>query len=356
MSNKTFFRYFFLALFAVILYQLLRILAVFLTPLALAAVLVVVFYPLHRRILRIVSSNLVASFVSTASVIFVIVFPLAGLSLVVVRQSVELYPSARQAAQQTVSGEQSLVSFLPESLRERGRALYQKAFPEEFSFKDYLLEKLRESTQKMTEVGTATVKNVAFFLLDILILIFTLFFLFKDGEGMLDWIIDLIPMEEEHKRHIVETVSNTFNAIIRGLFLTATAQGILAGIGFVLAGVGFPVVLGFLTSFLSLIPFGGAVFVWAPAAAYLFLAGKTGSALFLAVWGFFVVSLADNFLKPILIGGRTKLPLLFLFFGIIGGIRLYGFLGALLGPILIACALAFVRIYREEFLSARSQG
>ena len=85
------------------------------------------------------------------------------------------------------------------------------------------------------------------------------------------------------------------------------------------------------------------------AAIVLFLQDKTGAGVFLALWGALLVSAVDNFIKPILIGSKTKLPMVLIFFGVLGSLQVYGFLGVLLGPMLMACVLAFVRIYREEF-------
>jgi predicted PurR-regulated permease PerM len=111
--------------------------------------------------------------------------------------------------------------------------------------------------------------------------------------------------------------------------------------------------LGFGAAFLSLIPFVGAAGVWVPCAAYLFYVGPTWARIFMVIWGIFVISLVDNFLKPLLIGEKARIPTFLLFFGILGGLKLYGFLGVILGPLLIGLLLTFAAIYREELSTGR---
>jgi predicted PurR-regulated permease PerM len=133
------------------------------------------------------------------------------------------------------------------------------------------------------------------------------------------------------------------------VFLIALGQGIMTGIGFALFRVPFAVFWGFLAAFLALLPIGGAALVWIPGALFLLLTGETLRGVLLAVWGAVLVSLPDNFLKPMLIGRKAKLPAFFLLLGILGGLQVYGFLGILFGPLVVTLLTAFVQIYREEY-------
>jgi predicted PurR-regulated permease PerM len=107
---------------------------------------------------------------------------------------------------------------------------------------------------------------------------------------------------------------------------------------------------GFLAAILALLPIGGAALVWVPAAVYLYLTGSAVSSILLAVWGVVLVSLPDNFLKPLLIGRKAKIPTFLLFIGILGGLQAYGVLGIFAGPLVVTLLTAFVQIYREEFV------
>jgi len=127
----------------------------------------------------------------------------------------------------------------------------------------------------------------------------------------------------------------------------------MTGLGFALFGVPFSVFWGFLAAVLALLPVGGAMLVWVPGALYLYLTGSTLQGVFLAIWGALLVSLPDNFLKPLLIGRKAKLPTFLLLIGILGGLQVYGFLGILFGPLVVTLLTAFVQIYREEYAERR---
>jgi predicted PurR-regulated permease PerM len=98
------------------------------------------------------------------------------------------------------------------------------------------------------------------------------------------------------------------------------------------------------------VPFVGAALVWVPAAIYLFLTDHPAAAIGLAVWGLLFVGLVDNILRPMVVGEHSRLPISLLFLGVLGGIQVYGLIGGLISPLLIACVVAFARIYRERYL------
>ena len=133
------------------------------------------------------------------------------------------------------------------------------------------------------------------------------------------------------------------------MLVTAVTQGVLAGLAYRVCGLGFSVFLGFITGLASFLPLAGPAFVWSGAALYLALTGHVGHAVGLAVWGVLAVSTADNWIKPLFIGGRAKLPTFPLLISILGGLSVYGFLGVFLGPVVLAILFVFVEIYREEY-------
>lgn len=141
---------------------------------------------------------------------------------------------------------------------------------------------------------------------------------------------------------LVKVAGDTMRGVVHGIIGTAIGQAICAGAGFYIASVPGALLLGFLTFFLAIIPFG-APLVWIPAAIWLVTEGQTGWAVFLALWGLLVVGSVDNFIKPILISRSGTMPLLLVFLGIIGGALAFGFLGIFLGPILLAVGYTLVK-------------
>ncbi len=217
-------------------------------------------------------------------------------------------------------------------------------------------EIVRRSAERVSNFAvtqmTAVARNIATFILDFTIMVFTLFFFFRDGDRMYRSLRDVIPMDPEHKDAIFYRLYETLSAVMRGMVVTAVFQGIITWIGLVLVSMPFAAFLGVLAGLLSLVPIAGPPAVWIPCAIYLWLAGASMRALILVLYGSVIIGLADNVLRPVLIGGRTHLPTIFLFFGILGGVEAYGFLGIFLGPMLLAAVIAFVQIYKEEYAPA----
>lgn len=149
-------------------------------------------------------------------------------------------------------------------------------------------------------------------------------------------------------QHLIGVAGNTVRGVVYGIIGTAVAQGILAGIGFGLAGVPAAALLGVLTFFLSAVPVGPPL-VWAPATAWLFSQGHNGWGIFLLIWSIFIVSGVDNIIKPYLISHGAKIPFIVVFLGVIGGAFAFGLVGVFLGPTLLAVAYRII----EEWSSAR---
>jgi predicted PurR-regulated permease PerM len=162
------------------------------------------------------------------------------------------------------------------------------------------------------------------------------FFFFRDGaEGArrLDAAVERIAGDRAQR--LLAVAGGTVRSVVYGVIGTALAQATLQGLGLWLAGVPAAFFLGFLTFFLSFVPVGPPL-VWLSAAVWLLYNGAIGWGLFLLGWGFFVVSGVDNVLRPYLISRGSKLPLLLMFFGVLGGLMAFGFLGVFLGPTLLA--------------------
>jgi predicted PurR-regulated permease PerM len=146
---------------------------------------------------------------------------------------------------------------------------------------------------------------------------------------------------------LLHVAANTVKSVVYGILGTAAAQGILAGIGFALAGVPMVVGLALGTAVLSLVPFGPGL-LWGPAAFWLYHEGHTGWAIFLVVWGVLVVGMADNVLKPLLIGKGGNLPFLLIMLGVMGGAMSFGLLGVFLGPTFLAVGFALLTDWVQQ--------
>jgi predicted PurR-regulated permease PerM len=349
MSRQQLFAAFFFAVFLFLLFQLYSLFSAFLVPLVWTVILVLTFYPLYTLLLSLLRGRrTLASLFMTLLVVLLVAVPVFFFSSILASQALGLYQRIQEAVQ---SGEvQQLLASWRDTLPGR---LWQRWGPQitasEIDLPSLALSAANATSQFVVGRATEIAKNLFVFLFDFLIMSFSLFFLFRDGEGFYQTLRDLIPMEPEHKEAVFQRFYETVSAVVQGMVATAVAQGILAGIGFWALGMQFSFFLACASALLSFQPFGGAAVVWVPCVLYLGFSGSWVKAVILLVYGSLIISGADNVLKPLIIGGRTKLPTLFLFFGILGGLQAYGFLGIFLGPVVLATIMAFVNIYKEEY-------
>jgi predicted PurR-regulated permease PerM len=350
-SREQLFAAFFFAVFLFLLFQLYLFLSVFFAPLLWAAILALTFYPLTTWLVRAFrGSRGLTALVLLLVVVVIVVLPSLYLGSLLVREATGAYQRVQEMVQQ---GEvRGLLAQLRASrigmLWERVTSLFGEQPAIDPS--DILLRAMNWLSNEIVGQATSLARNVLVTVLDFLLMLVALFFFFRDGERMAGVVRDLLPMEPEHKDAVFARLYNTLTAVVQSMVVTAVTQGTLAGIGYWLIGdLSFTVFLAFLTGLASFLPLAGPAFVWGTTAVYLALTGHVGRAIGLAVWGLAVVSSVDNLIKPLIIGGRAKLPTFLLLFALLGGLKIYGFLGVFLGPVILAILFAFVEIYREEY-------
>jgi predicted PurR-regulated permease PerM len=334
---------FFFAVFLFLLYQLYQLLSSFLGPIVWAAILAIVFYPLYLRVLRAVRGNTtVAATALTLIVTVGIAVPTGSLSTVVTQQSVGFYQQLNdwvRSGEMNARIEQvrgSSIGRLVQRLSSQGWEIDWASI-------------VQRTADTMSSHATAFARNVAVFLFDFTIMLFTLFFFFRDGDRMVASLRNLIPMDPVDKDAIFRKLYDTLSAVMRGMVMTAIVQGLLVWVGLVVLGVPYAAFLGVAAGMLSLLPLVGSAVVWIPCAIYLAIAGSPGKGLIMAAYGTLAVSVVDNVLRPLVIGGRTSLPTIFLFFGMLGGVEAYGILGVFLGPVLLSIVLSFIQIYQDQY-------
>lgn len=341
---------FFFAVFLFLLYQAFLIFAVFLTPLVWAALLALVFYPVQAWLTRKLKQRPgLAAFLLTTLVIALVIVPMILLTSLLVTESSIAYLRVQDLIERGV-----LTEWI-DTVRGRLPGLVSRWMPAhlelpEIDLPAIVLKVTNSISAFVVAQATGAVKNVVRFVLNFFLTTFALFFFFRDGERLANSLRAVIPMDAVHKEAVLRRFYTTLSAVVQGALAVAFAQGLLAGIGYWAVGLPFAVLLGCGTGLLSLLP-SGAALVWLPAAIYLAAAESLWRGLGLLAWGLLAVSSIDNILRPWIIGGQTRIPTMFLFFGILGGLQVYGFLGMFLAPVLIGTLVAFVQIYREQYVT-----
>jgi len=205
--------------------------------------------------------------------------------------------------------------------------------------------KLLEATKRFIEpVGSILLLAsvaVGGGLVQLALSIFIAFFLFRDGLAIGERVTAAVQrIGGARGTHLLEVAGSTVRGVVYGILGTGLVQALMAGLGFIIAGVPGAALLALLTFFLSVVPVGPPL-IWVPAALWLFSQGKTGWGIFMLVWGV-LVSSVDNVVKPWLISQGSDLPFILIFFGVLGGALMFGFIGVFIGPTLLAVGYRLV--------------
>ena len=211
----------------------------------------------------------------------------------------------------------------------------------------WLVAATKRLLQSLAATGGTFVLGALGTVLSFALMLFVLFFVLRDGPGLAQKVVRMLPIAEQYRAPLWRHLRDVTRAVFMGIGLTALAQGVLVGVGFWIAGLPSPLVFGALGGLLALMPVVGTAIVWGPGAIYLGLHGDYGHALFLALWGVLAVASADNFLRPLLISGRSDVPTLAVFLGVMGGLSAFGFIGLFLGPIVLGLLVALFRFQSE---------
>lgn len=343
-------RYFFFAVFLFLLWQVLRILMLFYVAIMGSALLALLTYPLHERLLaRLRGRPDLAACVSTAGAVLIVVLPVLLLAWLMIRETGKIYPVAQDWLRDTEFFRGGpVLERLPGRLGDLGRQASSLGRQWGIDPEAILLKNIDHLSNGMGRLAAGVITNALALLPELLTLAFTLFFFLRDGPYLIRSLVDLVPMAPRNKLAILSRIQTTLYAVLRGVFVVSLIQGVLAGIGFALFGVPFPVLLGALTAFLAPVPVLGSAIIWVPVAIGLFLSEAYFNACGVLSWGL-IASAIEHVIRPLLISADAKVPLMLIFFGMFGGIKAYGFSGVLLGPVTIALLLAFVNIYRREY-------
>lgn len=312
------------------------ILTPFFNIIAMAFILAILFYPVYKWILNRIKYPSWASFITLLVILLIIFLPLWLFGQLLWNEINDAITQIRNG--QLVISRDQIVQSVPAQLQ---------APIENFS-RD--LNGLAERfTSEAFSSATAILSNVANFVIGFFILLFMVFFLLRDGHKMAQVFMDLSPIAASQEHKLLERIKSAVNGVVKGSFLIALAQGIIATAGFLVFGVPQPLLWGMFTVLAALVPNVGTSLSLVPAVIYLLVTGNTPAAIGLTIWGVIAVGTVDNFLGPKLIGNSLKLHPVLVLLAVLGGIKFFGILGFLIGPILMAVFVELLDMYRTDF-------
>jgi predicted PurR-regulated permease PerM len=319
-------------------YLLYQLFEPFLRPLAWAAIFAAFFHARHKGVERRVGKTAAAS-LSTALVAVIIVVP-----------SVLLVMSFVQEATQTL-GSIDLAAGSSRGLERVQRAwswLQRQRFGRDIPNLDVILKMgAARIAGVITEGDGLLARSIAVLVVNVIIMLFALFFFFRDGDAIMGRLRRVLPFDPSFREGRIRETAELIKASISSGIIVALVQGVVGGVTFAALGLGAPVFWGVTMAFFSLLPLGAWI-VWLPVAIWLLLTGEIGRGIALLAIGAGGISLIDNFLRPMLLAGRSQMNGLLVFISLLGGMAAFGLLGLILGPVIMATAISFVDAYATE--------
>lgn len=310
----------------------------FLTASLLAAVVCVSSWPLYLRLLhRMKDRKNLAALTMTVSLSLVIILPLVLVTYSLTDNVTNIYDEIKLIIQHGPVNPPTWLKEVPLAGEWANKYWHLLATSQ---------PDMNALTQRLLEPAKDFLFTLSIFLgqgiMEMSLAIFISFFLFRDGLVLLRFLnLTLDRIAGVHKENLLDIISKTVRSVMYGLLGTALAQGLVATIGFTIAGVPAPLLFGVVTALVSLIPIGPPI-IWIGAAIWLFFQGTIGWGIFMLLWGFFLISMVDNVVKPLLISHGSKLPFILVLLGVMGGVVAFGFVGAFIGPALLAVAYSLL--------------
>ncbi len=310
-----------------------------------AVVLAVIFRPVFLRWLRLVRGRpSVAAFLTTLTVCLVILIPFGLLAAAVAREALGLY-------QQIASGEVDLrtpIAFIERSIPALATILDSYGVD---------AARIHNSIEQAAVAASGFIAGRALAIgqnmLTITVLfglmVYLLFFFVRDWEHILDRIVSALPLGDERERRLFTRFAEVSRATMKGTLVVAAVQGAIGGVLFAILGLDAAVFWGVVMAACSLLPAVGAALVWVPAAIVLIATGSVWKGIFLILGGTILVGLADNILRPILVGREAKMPDYIVLLSTLGGLMVFGIAGLVVGPLLAALFLVLWEMMGEEY-------
>jgi len=316
-----------------------RVVRPFLQPLGWAAIFAVMLHPLHGYLARRLGAGR-ASLATVLLAAVLLVGPALGLLSLLTQEVVQL-----TAQLQNWQPSDDLPIRLM-ALWDRVRALSPLELPADPTA--LLVEASTRVAGFVAPRAGGVLRDAAQFLFSLMVMLFALFFLLRDGQLITSTIRRLLPFDESRRDRLVMQTRDLIVASVGAGLAVAAVQGLIGGVAYAALGVPAPAFWGVITAFCALLPVVGATIVWLPLALWLFFSGEPMRGVIMLVVGVFGIGLVDNILRPLLMSGRSAANGLVMFIGLLGGVAAFGFIGLVLGPIVLVAAGTLLDVSLRE--------
>jgi len=311
-----------------------------------AVILAVIFYPVQQYLVRVLRGGRnLAAFLSVLMCICLVIIPMLIIFSSLVQEGNSLYQRLSSQEFDLNSYITSILSVLPDSLEDWLKRFELGSFAE---WRSRISAAILQGSQLFAGRLVSFGQNTLQFFIGFGIMLYLLFFLFRDGADLGRRIRQTIPLSDDYTRQFLEKFTAVIRATVKGNIIIAIIQGLIGGVAFWLLGIEAALLWGVMMTFFSMLPAVGAALVWVPAAIWFFVSGDWGKGVILVLIGTLVIGLVDNLLRPPLVGKGTRMPDYVVLISTVGGISLVGINGFVIGPLIAAMFIAAWSLLAEE--------
>lgn len=333
----------FVVFFGVTTIGFIYLLKPFFYPIFWAAVIASLFYPVYKKINSKLKHNNSSSLLTIVVVMVIIIIPVTLLSSLILKESFNVYSSLANNQGPVVGTVQNVISWvknnpITDKLNINEQQVTGKLTEIAKTFTDYIFTAAKNLTQ-----------NSLTFLIMFIIMIYTLFFFLKDGEGMLKRLAHISPLGNKHELIMYQKFTSTARAAMKGTLIVGAIQGSLGALLFYVTGIEGALIWGIIMMMFSVVPGFGSYIVWLPAALIMFITGNMWQGIVIVAVGALLISTIDNFIRPILIGKDTQMHPLLILFSTLGGLLFFGISGFIIGPIITAFLTSLWEMYEQYY-------
>jgi len=338
MDKDKIFKYFFVFLLGVTLYLAFLILRPYFSYIVLGVILTYAFTPVYVYIKKHVKNESMSAVIVIAIFILIIVIPCFFIVTTLIRQTGEAI---------------NLVS--NSNVIENVETAAKQSFGLTVDVHQMIQSGIDQLKSSLISFSITLFQTISDMLIGFFITFFIMYYGFKSGDELIGEIKTLIPLHDRYKNKFFEETKNLTHAVIYGQVVVSIIQGAVGGIGFWIFGVPNPVFWGVIMVIFAFLPFVGTPMIWVPAVILEFMNHHYGLGIGLLIYSGIITTNIDNFLRPGIISSKTRLHPVLVLLGVFGGLSVFGFIGIMIGPIILAILVIFLQEYTIDFKSTLVQ-
>ncbi|MBT4824215.1 AI-2E family transporter [Candidatus Woesearchaeota archaeon] len=346
-DQKEYKKFLFYVMFIILLIASYLIIKDWLITILNAMILVMIFYPAYEYLDKKIKKKAISSLVITIGIILLIALPTGFMINSLVKETSGVYNSLKDKFEGVDFRQKDCDTLLCKINKQVDNAIY------EYNLKDSIVNAFEAIGKTISQISFDFIIGIPSKIIGFLIMILMIFYLFLDGKRVLEFIE--IPLTKVQQNKVIKHIRDTIYGVVYGQVIIAILQGVVGAIGLMLVGFHNPVLFGVIMAILALLPIVGASFVWVPASLYLIITGILtsntwilGKGIFLLLYSGIIINAIELFVKPKLIGQKAGLHPLIVLVGILGGIKLFGFGGLILGPVILSIVIKILEMYKAK--------